>query len=100
MLKVYDKAQWHIDAGEPEDKVIERFKMLFKFLDSKGLLIQEGKEILELGIDSSVSIHERMLSDAGNSFLDKYYNKVLESGLSQYEDMLENAYNDYIKVVI
>lgn len=97
MLKIYDKAQWHVDAGEPEGKVIKRFEILFKFLASKDLLTFEGKEILELGIDSSVSIHERMLTESGNTFMDKYYDKVLESDSSRYGDLLDNAYNDYIK---
>jgi hypothetical protein len=34
-MKIYDKAVWHIDEGEEESKVLERFKAIFDFLKGK-----------------------------------------------------------------
>lgn len=96
MLKVYDKAQWHIDAGDIEDNVIDRFEELFNFLAAKNFLTQDGKEILELGIDNSVSVHENMLNDLGNEFMNTYYDKVLELGNSDFSENLNNAYKEFV----
>ena len=31
MLKVYDKAQWHIDAGEDESAVVKKWRFYLIF---------------------------------------------------------------------
>ena len=31
-MKIFDKAKWHIDAGEDVSQVINRMKVIFKFL--------------------------------------------------------------------
>lgn len=98
MLKVYDKAQWHIDAGAVEDAVVKKMKVLFDFLDSKGLLQEEGKEVLDLGIDGSASIHERMLTEEGNKFMESKYDSVINTNGEEFNEALEKAFEDYKSV--
>lgn len=92
MLKIYDKAQWHIDAGENEETVVSKFKEVFSFLDEKQMLGAEGKEIFELGIDSSISIHERMMTDAGKRFMEDYYDDVINLSADEMGEALERKY--------
>lgn len=89
MLKVYDKAQWHIDAGKDTKTVVDKLKAVLEFLDSKGMLTSEGKEIIELGVDSSVSIHERMLTEEGTAFMDASYDKVIDLSAKEITVALE-----------
>ncbi|MCD8039593.1 MAG: hypothetical protein LUE96_10995 [Lachnospiraceae bacterium] len=97
MLKVYDKAQWHIDAGADEATVVEKMKILFEFLNVKGLLLDEGKEILDLGIDDSVSIHERMLTEEGNSFMETKYDDIINTNKEEFNEALEKAFEIFAK---
>jgi hypothetical protein len=76
-MKVYDKAAWHIDAGEDSNAVIEKFKIIFSFLKMKNMLNADGLEILDLGIDSSISLHERLLTYEGNIFIKEYYDDII-----------------------
>ena len=48
--KVYDKASWHIDAGEPTSSVLSHFKFIINWCNQNNLLTDEGEEILEFGI--------------------------------------------------
>lgn len=96
MLKIFDKAQWHIDAGEEEGTVIARLEAVFKFLDKNGLLRAEGKEIYQLGIDSSVSLHERMVTGSGNAFLEKNYDSVMNLADGDIFEALESRYKEFI----
>ena len=95
MLKVYDKAQWHIDAGEDESIVIKKMNALFDFLDKNGLLNAEGKEILEIGIDDSVSVHERMLSEVGNKFMKSKYDLVIDTNADEFFETLEKSFEEF-----
>lgn len=95
MIKIYDKAQWHIDAGENKNKVIEKFKSVFIFLDSKTMLTHEGKEIIDLGIDSSISINERMLTDIGNKFMEKNYDDIINMNETEIFVALEEKYKQF-----
>ena len=45
---VYDKAAWHIDAGEPIGKVLEHFKFIMNWCNQNRLLSDEGEEFLRL----------------------------------------------------
>lgn len=92
MIKVYDKAQWHIDAGENSESVVAKIKAVFEFLNSKELLSSEGKEILNLGLDSSISLNERMVTDVGKIFLDKYYDAVINNSTDNIINALEKEY--------
>ncbi len=96
MLKIYDKAQWHIDAGEDAEAVVSKLKAVFSFLDAKGLLGAEGKEILDLGIDSSISIHERMMTDVGKKFMDECYDKAIDKNDTEIIDALEKEYKAFV----
>ena len=76
-MKIYDKAVWHIDKGEKEEDVVKRFWIIFRFLQHEKMLSDEGKEILELGIDSSVSLHEGLVNKKGKHFLDEHNDYLL-----------------------
>ncbi len=95
MLKIYDKAQWHIDAGEDKYSVINKMKALFDFLDSKGYLTEEGKEIIKISIDDSASIHERILSEEGNKFMESQYDNIINTKASDFSEALERAFKEF-----
>ena len=76
-MKIYDKAAWHIDADENPNEVVEKFKIIFSFLKMKNMLNSEGLEIFDLGIDQNVSLHERLLTADGNTFMEKYYDSLI-----------------------
>ena len=95
MMKVYDKAQWHIDAGMDKGVVLKKMEVLFDFLNSKGLLKEEGKEMLDIGIDDSISIHERMLTEEGNRFLEAKYDTVINTNVEDFLEALEKAFADF-----
>lgn len=76
-MKIYDKASWHIDAGESSKDVLEKLKTVMVFLHNNNLLSDDGEEILGIGLDSSFSLHERMVNDRGNAFLDAVYDRVI-----------------------
>lgn len=69
IMKIYDKASWHIDANEPEKDVVERFDKIMQWCNTHNLLNEEGKEILALGIDDSISLHSQMFTTDGNKFM-------------------------------
>ena len=77
--KVYDKASWHIDAGEPKDVVLAHFKFIMNWCKQNNLLRDEGEEILEFGIDDSISIHSRLLNERGNLFMERYYDTFISA---------------------
>ncbi len=95
MIAIYDKAQWHIDAGENANSVIARIKAVFEFLNDKDLLSAEGKELLELGIDSSASLNKRMVTEKGGKFLEAHYNNVIHYGEDKIAEGLEQEYKKF-----
>lgn len=99
MLKIYDKAQWHIDAGEDADSCVKRIKEAFEFLQEKGMLSDEGKEMIETGIDSSISLNERMVTAQGKRFLERFYDDILQVPLEKVKDGLEEKYKIFLGVV-
>lgn len=86
IMNIYDKAAWHIDAGENISEVTERFRLIFQYLSANNLLNEDGEEILEMGIDESTSLHSDLLTNDGKNFLDEYYEKM--SFLS-YDELAE-----------
>jgi hypothetical protein len=94
-LKIYDKAAWHIDGGEDEKEVVAKFKAIIEFLDSKGMLSKAGKEIIKSGIDESISIHENMLTNEGNNFMDTCYNNIINKSSKSIKSALEREYDVY-----
>lgn len=71
-MKVFDKISWHIDAGEDLNENIQRLEVIFDYLNSHDMLSEDGKEILELGIDKESSLHSKLLTDKGLLFCEKY----------------------------
>lgn len=91
-MKLYDKVSWHIDDGEDENDVINRFGEIIDFLQRTQMLNDEGKEAVQIGIDAEFSLHDRMLNKEGKKFLDKYYDKALENGVLSVGKYLEEKY--------
>ena len=83
---VYDKASWHIDAGEPTNSVLAHFKFIMNWCDQNNLLSDEGTEILE---DDSISLHSRLLNDRGNVFMTKYYDTFISAQNDRSTEMDE-----------
>ena len=86
---VYDKASWHIDAGEPADRVLAHFKFIMNWCNQNSLLSDEGEEILEFGIDDSISIHSRLLNERGNMFMKKFYDTFISANIENRSEMDE-----------
>lgn len=89
-MKVFDKAQWHIDSGESTPEVIEKFTQVFSFLNSHKMLSMDGLEIFEFGIDSSISLNEKMVTSDGFAFLDRYYDEVINCNADTISAELES----------
>ncbi|MBO5621128.1 MAG: hypothetical protein J6N21_17790 [Butyrivibrio sp.] len=96
-MKVYDKAAWHIDGNENAVEVVDRFRAIYSFLDSKKMLSEDGKEILELGIDSSISLNSSMVNSEGKAFLDAKYDVITNQDPKKIKDNLIGEYKDYLK---
>jgi hypothetical protein len=77
-LKVYDKAAWHIENSD-KSTVVGFFSKLMDFLKSHNYLNNDGLEIYELGVDPSISITSKMLTEEGNAVLSASYDKFLAS---------------------
>lgn len=91
-MKVYDKAQWHIDNGENSSEVIAKFQEVFSFLNAHKMLSTDGLEIFEFGVDGSISLNEKMVTEEGQNFLDKYYDTVINCPAQMISDELERGY--------
>lgn len=99
-MKIFDKAAWQIDGGISEEIVIAHFTAILEWLQSMNMLSADGEEILEIGIDDSVSLNEKMLSEEGNEFLTKYYDEIIAK--SKYistvvKDLLDSYYKEFKK---
>ena len=92
-MKVFDKAQWHIDQGENTSEVIAKFKAVFSFLHAHKMLSAEGLEMYEFGIDSSISLNERMVTPDGKIYLDRHYDAVINSSAEIITGELERRYS-------
>lgn len=84
---IYDKAIWHIDAGENKKTVLDHFTFIMNWLQENRLLSNEGIEILKLGIDESISINSRMLNERGNRFMTMYYDSFISAQKDKKEEM-------------
>lgn len=91
-MKIFDKAQWHIDAGEDTREVVDKFKAIFEYLNERDMLSAEGKEILEFGIDGSISLNERLVNKDGIVFLYEYYDKLINFNSTKLKAELEKLY--------
>ena len=95
MQKVYDKASWHIDNGCDKFETIKKFENVLLFLNDNSLLSDDGKEIFGFGVDSSISITERMLNKSGNEFMTKYYDSVINESSAVIGDKLSVLYRQF-----
>lgn len=75
-MKIYDKAEWQIDAGIDKSLVTEHFKLIFGWLNKNGLLNDDGKEIYQLNSFGDISLHNDLLTDEGCSFIEKNYDEI------------------------
>lgn len=82
-MKIYDKAAWQIDKGLDKKVVIKHFKFIFIWLKSRKMLSDEGIEVYKSGIDEEISLHENLLTEEGNKFIDKYYDMLITA--SEYD---------------
>lgn len=87
--KVYDKASWHIDAGESASNVLAHFEFVMNWCNQNNLLTAEGEEILSLGVDASISIHSRLFNERGNMFMTKFYDMFISAQSDQFSKMSE-----------
>lgn len=95
-MMVYDKAKWQIEGGIPKEAVIKHFEVVFGCLDAHRMLSDDGKEMLEFGIDSEISLNSRMVTQRGCDFLEKYYDEIIEKGgydPEKTEELIEKFYN-------
>lgn len=97
---IYDKAMWQIDNGISDETVKRHFDLVFNWLAEKEMLSNEGKEVLNIGIDSSISLNEKMVNQRGNEFLNKYYDNLIRQ--SNYDvlsekGILDKMYSDFSK---
>lgn len=100
MAKIIDKASWQIDNGFDKRNVIEHFVFIFKWLAKNNLLSDDGKEILDIGIDTSISLNEKMLTEKALKFLERYYDeyvKNIQYGIKEDEKLLDKYYKDFSK---
>ncbi len=76
-MKIFDKASWQTDHGISKEVVIAHFAFIFKWLDRHKMLSPDGLEILELGIDEDISLHEGLVNKTGLQFLNECYDKLI-----------------------
>jgi len=93
-VKIYDKASWHIDAGEPPALVLEKFGVVMSFLHENNLLTADGEEIFELGIEDSISLHEGMLTSQGKALLDSTYDSIINLPCNEIRVALDNQFSN------
>lgn len=99
MAKVIDKAAWHIDKGMSKKQAVSHFKFIFEWLEKNKLLSEDGKEILDIGIDESVSLNEKMVKKEAVDFLEKYYDEYTESiryGIKENKKLLDKYYAEFL----
>lgn len=96
-MKIYDKASWHLDKNADKNEIIAKFTKVFEFLHKNSLLNKDGEELYNIGIDSSISLHSKLVTDDGKNFLDKYYDSVIECNSKEIYKVLQTKYNEYNK---
>jgi hypothetical protein len=80
--KTYDKVAWHFPEGQgcPSlDAAKIHFEVIMRWLESNGLLSEEGREALEVGVDSDFALTSHMLSDTGTRVLARCYSEWVRS---------------------
>ncbi|GAA0087682.1 hypothetical protein ACV3X1_01720 [Clostridium perfringens] len=78
-MKVYDKAKWHNNGENNELNVKAYFQNLMELLLKNNMLSEDGREILDIGIDNDFSLNSKLVNEKGNLFLGKNYDEILSS---------------------
>ena len=76
MATTYDKVSWHFPDGKScrnLEAAQIHFDALMSWLQSQYLLSEEGREVMEFGVDSDFSLTSYMLTDMGNRLLTACY---------------------------
>ena len=89
-MKTYDKATWHIDGGEKPEEVIRKFEHVYEFLNCHDMLTEDGKEILDAGIDGSIVLTSNDLTPAGKRFIEDYYDSLINLTAEELEKKLNS----------
>jgi hypothetical protein len=76
--KIYDKVQWHLETIE-KASVLNYFKCLMDFLKTHNYLNSYGLEIYEVGVDTSLSVTSKMLTEKGNAVMESRYDSFLKT---------------------
>lgn len=92
--KVYDKANWHLINDMSKELVLKHFSFIMNWANNNQLLSDEGKEILELGVDESISLHSRMFNERGNKFMENFYDKYISA-----DNDLESSMNNDLNLI-
>ncbi len=81
-MEIYDKVSWHYPEGKNCPSIEAAKKHFIKIMDwlsTNNLLSDDGKEVLEIGIDSDFSLTSSMLTDQGNEIIKKSYSEWLKT---------------------
>ena len=89
-MKTYDKAAWHIDGGENPTDVIHKFEHIYEFLNRHDMLTEDGKEILDAGIDDSAALTSNDLTPAGRYFVEDYYDSLINLTVEELQKKLNS----------
>ena len=93
----YDKVSWHFPDGKncPSLEAAKvHFDVVIRWLESQNLLSSEGREAVEIGIDSDFSLTSYMLTDTGNELLATCYAEwvcTIQYGIRPSVRLLENC---------
>lgn len=77
-----------------KEVVIAHFEFIFQWLNEHDMLSPDGLEILEIGIDEDVSLHEGLVNESGLIFLNKFYDKLITD--SEYDVAREKVLIDIL----
>lgn len=97
-MTIYDKASWQIDAGQDKSRVIDHFKFIYNWLNENQLLSEDGKEILDFGIDSSISLNDQMVTKEGADFLGKHYEELIRDtnyNVEEEKEKIEELFKEF-----
>ncbi len=93
----YDKVSWHFPDGKncPSLEAAKvHFDVVMHWLESQNLLSPEGREAIEIGIDSDFSLTSYMLTDTGNQLLVTCYAewaRTIQYGIRPSVRLLESC---------
>ncbi len=93
----YDKVSWHFPDGKncPSLGAAKvHFDVVMRWLGSQELLSPEGREAIEIGIDSDFSLTSYMLTDTGNKLLAVCYAewaRTIQYGIRPSVRLLEDC---------